>query len=155
MLLCANRIFTVLCRRAWMSWSFERLCSGKESREHCNKLNFHLCLLTASHYHRSQTATERGWLPPEVSVRLLGEEEEELPGPVAHPPHQVWEEGRLHQQRRLRGLQTTHREDADQEGEKGESHGLDWKCVPSLRLDAVSVSGNNCLFFQGLEPCTI
>lgn len=63
-----------------------------------------------------QAAAERRRLPAQVGVRLLGEEEEELPRAFAHPADQAGEARRLHQQRRLCGFPEAHGEDADEEG---------------------------------------
>lgn len=64
-----------------------------------------------------QAAAQRGRLPDQGRLRLLGEEAQELPGALAHPADQAGEEGWLHQQRPLRGLPQEDWEDADQKGD--------------------------------------
>ncbi len=76
-----------------------------------------LVLSSAGLFVRGKAAAERGWLPAEVGVWLLGEEEEELSRSDADSSHQTGEKRRIHQQWRLRGLQTENREDADQKGQ--------------------------------------
>lgn len=76
-----------------------------------------LVLVSAGLSVGGKAAAERGRLSAEVGVRLLGEEEEELPGSVPDSSDQTGEEGRVHQQRCLRGLQAEDGEDADQEGQ--------------------------------------
>jgi len=63
-----------------------------------------------------EAAAERGRLPAAVGVRLLGEEEAEPCSSAPHAACQTGAERRVHQRRRLRGLQAPHGEDADQEG---------------------------------------
>lgn len=76
-----------------------------------------LCSPAAGDPAGSQAAAQWGRLPDQSCLRLLGEEAQELPGALAHPPDQAGEEGRLHQQRPLRGLPQEDGEDADQKGD--------------------------------------
>lgn len=76
-----------------------------------------MVLVSAGFCVGGEAAAERGRLPVEVGVRLLAEEEEELARSDTHSSHQTGEERRIHQQRRLRGVQTQDGEDADKEGE--------------------------------------